>query len=998
MKKLTLVILALTLSIPIFAGGGISHNDGKAEVTYIKNNKRVPDVTYQATLRDGAAWQNFLQQHGTWYVIFNEENAKPHRAFGKPIATIGTDAEQKALNFINSHLQDFNIPVNELHLAGVSSNEKQQFVNFYQEYQGLRVLQSRMTVKLSNNSEVIMFGADVFTDIDVNTTPTVSAAAAVANASQGIPGTITNTTAQPGLKVLPVPYFKNNTYHLVYEINVEAMEGAVPSNYYTLVDAHSGEVMYRSNTVMHHNNKHKHAEHPGGTIDVYAEGSIYATHPFDPVSTDMLPNMEVSINGTTYHTDLTGNLITPENGPQGATFFLRGHWSTIRRNNNTPSFSNTLLGGNNTVSFNSNSTIEERSAFYHVNIIHDQCKAVLPSFTGMDFSLTTNVDVTGGDCNAFYNGSSINFYAAGNGCNSLANVADVVYHEYGHGINDNYYQSFGQWFQNGAMNEGYADVWGYSVTENPLLGVGFDDTDPTVTIRRYDIDRKVYPVDIVGEVHADGEIIAGAWWDTYLNLNNDMALTMDLFAGAYPGLQATVSNGNEGQAFTDVLIDVLQYDDNNADITDGTPNGVEIVNAFALHGITLLSNADLVHNDIEQHVDAQPIIIDANMILTFPWTTYLDDVKVYYRLNGNPAWTSSPMPNIGGNDYQGTIPAQPAGTLISYYVGAEDLFGQVSAVRPIGAAEPDPNIPYFILVQFDLELTDDVGDFSSELGSWDIGLPSDNATTGMWEVNIPLGSYGTPGDASTIVAPNDQVTVGGDLCFVTQNAITINDPLGQNDVDGGTTTLRSDVIDLTGYTNPTFTYYRWYINNPPSGANPGADWWQVQISDDGGNTWTKVEDTKVSDRSWRRYAFRVMDYVNITNQVMLKFNVSDSTRPGQYLDGGSLVEAGLDEIMVWDKGIPTSVMEEEGNHVHFGVYPNPASDVLNATFELEQSVNVTVEVYNTIGELVVLAPKGVLATGQHQLQLTTGDLTPGIYMVNLLVGEQRYVERVTVVK
>ena len=44
--------------------------------------------------------------------------------------------------------------------------------------------------------------------------------------------------------------------------------------------------------------------------------------------------------------------------------------------------------------------------------------------------------------------------------------------------------------------------------------LGWDLVDPTISVRRYDQDRKVYPQDLVGEVHADGEIIAGAFWDT----------------------------------------------------------------------------------------------------------------------------------------------------------------------------------------------------------------------------------------------------------------------------------------------------------------------------------------------------------------------------------------------------------------------------------------------------------------------------------------------------
>ena len=68
----------------------------------------------------------------------------------------------------------------------------------------------------------------------------------------------------------------------------------------------------------------------------------------------------------------------------------------------------------------------------------------------------------------FFNGNSINFYAEGNGCQATGKIADVVYHEYGHAINSARYNSgSGMW--NGALNEGFADVWAFTITNLHLL-------------------------------------------------------------------------------------------------------------------------------------------------------------------------------------------------------------------------------------------------------------------------------------------------------------------------------------------------------------------------------------------------------------------------------------------------------------------------------------------------------------------------------------------------
>ena len=69
-------------------------------------------------------------------------------------------------------------------------------------------------------------------------------------------------------------------------------------------------------------------------------------------------------------------------------------------------------------------------------------------------------------------------------------------------------------------------------------------------IRRYDMDPKVYPEDLVGEVHADGEIIAGAWYDTHLLMGGDWDATLALVCGCLlRGYRLLHPDGNEGQAF-----------------------------------------------------------------------------------------------------------------------------------------------------------------------------------------------------------------------------------------------------------------------------------------------------------------------------------------------------------------------------------------------------------------------------------------------------------------
>ncbi len=991
-KKILLLVILFASFNSFATEGSIFSNSGKNEVRYIKNNKRLPDIAYQQELRESASWKNFVAANGTWYVIFNEENRKPHRAFGKPISAFGINAQNQALNFITTKLNGFNIPIADLVYNTTVPSESFNYVHFHQNYQGIKVLNSDLYVKLTTAGKVITFGCDVFNDINISIAPSISSSAAMNAAQTGLNETITNASINSNLFILPIPGFKENSYKLVYEVTIETIDNNnVPSKFYTLVNAENGEVLYRINQVQHFSHPPTPPAPPANT-DIIITGTVYPTQPYNPSVVKPLKNLKMVESSVTYYSDSLGYYGLTNTAPTTVNFTLDGRWSRVYTGSTIPSYTATVNPGTNNLSFNANANIRELSAYYHVNIVHDYMKTKFPAFTAMDNPLTTNVDVTG-TCNAFYNGISINFYAVGGGCNSLAQVGDVVYHEYGHGINDKFYQSMGGTFNNGALGEGYADIWALGITGTPVLGFGFDSADPNVFVRRYDVNKKVYPQDLIGEVHADGEIIAGAWWDTGLNFGN-LQQMMDLFKETYSAL-VSGPNGTEGQLFVDVLIEALTSDDvpsngGDNDITNGTPNDIAIVDGFDLHGITLLSNAVVTHTPIEASVANTGIAVNANVTVTYPWA--LANVKLFYKLNRLGAWTGINMTNTSGSAYSTTIPAQPQGTVIGYYIGLEGNNGNLSAVQPIAANLANPNIPYYILNGVTLM---NMEDFDDNTGVWQTGIPSDDATTGQWIVDVPMGSYFTPGDLSSVVQPGYQHTPGGMFCAVTGNAPSTTSGLGTNDVDGGETTLESPSYDLSGYTNPIFSYYRWYINNPPSSANPANDYWEVQISNDNTN-WTKIERTNVSDKSWRKYAFRVTDYVPLSTTVKIRFVAEDSIIVGANLNGGSLVEAAIDDMFLYEEY--TVDINENENISAVNIFPNPAINSLSIVYNLNSSEDVSIEILNNVGQIVMFESLKNQSSGIHKNKLDVSNLSAGMYFVNIKTKQQSHVEKISIIK
>jgi hypothetical protein len=276
-------------------------------------------------------------------------------------------------------------------------------------------------------------------------------------------------------------------------------------------------------------------------------------------------------------------------------------------------------------------------------------------------------------------------------------------------------------------------------------------------------------------------------------------------------------------------------------------------------------------------------------------------------------------------------------------------------------------------------------DDNADFGGWALGIPGDNATTGEWEEDAPVGSYTVDVAPGTVVATDVQNTPGGEFCFITGNGSSETAGIGENDVDGGKTTLQTPIIDMSGLTEPIVAYWRYYTNNPPGGANPGADWWQVRMSNDGGQNWTYIEDTQTADMNWRRNAIRIADWMEPTAQMRFQFIASDSTRLGQNLDGGSLIEAALDDFILYDRMI-VNVDETQEITSAISVYPNPANDRIRVQSKYPLMRNARIELVSSTGQLVFTKATGDIPMGRT-ITIETSHLAEGSYTLRLVSDE-----------
>jgi len=249
---------------------------------------------------------------------------------------------------------------------------------------------------------------------------------------------------------------------------------------------------------------------------------------------------------------------------------------------------------------------------------------------------------------------------------------------------------------------------------------------------------------------------------------------------------------------------------------------------------------------------------------------------VHVRTSG-PGFVSSPLTLVGGNHYVAVLPATTCAVGMEFFVTAE---GSQTGTVSFPAAAPSVVITPAIGVLstiFEDQFDDDLG--------WTAGVPDDDATTGHWERANPVGTT----VSGTQVQPADAFV--GEFCYITGQHP--GGGAGANDVDHGKTTLLTPVFDLSGLQWAQISYRRWYTNS--AGANPFNDIFVVDISNDGGQTWTNVETVGPSGPGvvggWIWYQFAAQDVIPLTDQVMLRFIASD-------YDPQALVEAAIDDFRI----------------------------------------------------------------------------------------------------
>jgi hypothetical protein len=215
-------------------------------------------------------------------------------------------------------------------------------------------------------------------------------------------------------------------------------------------------------------------------------------------------------------------------------------------------------------------SIAQPMAYHHVQIVRDFTAGFIDTdWLNEPLPIHTNYQAS---CNAFWNGTAINLLNAGRDCAHSGLIADVIYHEWGHGLD---HMTGG--IADVAFSEGFSDSVSMLITKDHILAPNFFLDGQFVRDNEPD---KIYPDDR-GEVHHEGQIIASTLWDLYKT-----------FRSMYGDDEGTDKLANlilnsifTATSYKDVYDAFLVIDDNDADLSNGTPHSCLFNVEFAKHGL-----------------------------------------------------------------------------------------------------------------------------------------------------------------------------------------------------------------------------------------------------------------------------------------------------------------------------------------------------------------------------------------------------------------------------
>ena len=670
------------------------------------------NYTYQRHLEQQIFWQQFLHDSdSSWNVRFDETTGYPLRATGKGIS-FGNDVTEenileKSKSFVARHKELFH-PKNLSEPQIAYNNTRHAYFVHYDQKATLKtpiyddihnkhisyVKVYRAGVDLfvdtqKESASLTMFGIEYYDNLKTSVDTPILASQALSIAIKN--GPIKEYETSPtdiDAELLFVPFEKEKEslkIPLCWKISFTTKDPV--GKWQVFVDVQTGEIHSFHNEVR------------------FFSGTLQATHDERNPSSDLiispLEDLKISTNTGTVYTDSNGLFTMEEDSAIDEDVLLRGLHTRIFNSRGTEVLLNinteeTVEDANIQI-FDLNSFLTEDIAeedfeeeeelilsqldqYMYQSIIYNWAEKHAPRVVNNWTRSDVNVNLDD-VCNAYFDGE-LNFFRKGEGCNNTGRLSDVSYHEWGHGF---HYHNLLSGVFDGSVSEGLADSIAFLQTGDAKISPYFYVSGGH--IREVSANRS-YPEDIVNEVHIDGLIFAGAVWDLWNILVQD-----DPEEGTNTLTRLLVEATSMGPEIATSYEAFLFADDDDGDLSNGTPNQCLLIEAFGDHGLGPKGQTgfyQLEHTPISNQSTSDSIDIDVRVeqIASDCIEAEVANTKVYYSTDQGVSWQEQDLSYSTSGTVTGQFPEFEDFTHVQYYVELIDTEDRVARLPSGGEINP----------------------------------------------------------------------------------------------------------------------------------------------------------------------------------------------------------------------------------------------------------------------------------------------------------------------
>jgi hypothetical protein len=523
------------------------------------------------------AW-NKLAATGAWQAAWDRATGVPNRIWGSGLAAPGANASAEvAAAFARAVLADHiallapGAALSDFELVSNHDDGDIRSIGFVQRSGGRIVVGGQLSFRFKND-RLFLIGSEALPHIALPAQPRARTAPV---APAQIATSLRRELALPDAPVtasgdeVVLPLVADDVV-LGYRIAIPVtIDGGADGRYLAYCDPATGEPLavrqmnlYATGTVLYR------------SVDRYP-GRQRIDRP--------APRARVMLNNIPQTTTTTGQLSWSDTNPQTVVTSVVGDLVAVVNKGVGGMRSSTQLSldENGEAVWDASASVDDDAqvqTYLGVSIAKDFARELDPNMATLDAQIVANVNI-GQSCNAFYDGTTVNFFRASSNCQNTGLLHDVVFHEFGHAFHTKEIIPGVGSFDAG-MSEGVADFFATLITGDPAMGRGFFHNDnPLRHIDPPNFENR-WPQDL-GEVHKTGLIFGGTFWDLrkalieQLGETEGIALTKKLYVGAV----------RRSTSIPASLLEALATDDDDGNLLNGTPHECAIRDVYGRHGM-----------------------------------------------------------------------------------------------------------------------------------------------------------------------------------------------------------------------------------------------------------------------------------------------------------------------------------------------------------------------------------------------------------------------------